>query len=666
MAPLTLPDLLGPHNPQARPQSANAGMARTVVIRGTAPTATFVSAANPVIIPGETARSRARTETPELPSPRWAQGFLWSSSDHSSTPSASATETAPPLPDVPAAAWNNKEAVRTISEHPDLLRIVSPINVDRFEQLLESHPNRALVASVCKGLREGFWPFADADASAPTMWDYSAWKVSDEQLAFLARQRDIEVEAGHFSSSFGRDLLPGMYSIPISAVPKPGSTDLRMVTDHSAGPHAPNSWISKDDTHVRLDNLQDLGKHLIALRREFGDAAPLTLWKSDISLAYRHLPMHPLWQLKQIVTIDGLRYVDRCMVFGCRASAILWCTVYSLILWIAIYVKLIRHLLAYMDDNFTAELAGSLRWYAKYGRLMPAGQATLLELWDELNISHRDSKQLHGPRLTIIGFEVGTLAFAFTLPADRKLALLDAISQFLSSPDCRRSLREWQQMVGWCNWALNVAPRLRPALQSSYAKLSRGSKPHARIFINKAVCRDLTWFSNILRDFDGRLFLKSSLWPVDEADLIIFCDASLSGLGFWCPTQLLGFYYTLSSTVQRSIFFFESLCVLSALAWAAELPLGPSRVVIYTDSLNSVQIFGSLAAQDGYNDILMHAVTILLDSRIDLRVLHVAGQLNTIADMLSRGMIQAACTAVPSLRINSFSPPLDLLGAVER
>ena len=51
-----------------------------------------------------------------------------------------------------------------------------------------------------------------------------------------------------------------MYSMPIHAVPKPGSSKFRLVTDHSAGQFALNNMISCEDiAGVTLNNVQDLG-----------------------------------------------------------------------------------------------------------------------------------------------------------------------------------------------------------------------------------------------------------------------------------------------------------------------------------------------------------------------------------------------------------------------
>src|ERR1700731_1547101 len=42
----------------------------------------------------------------------------------------------------------------------------------------------------------------------------------------------------------------------------------------------------------------------------------LIIYKTDVAEAYRLCPMHPLWQLKQIVSVDGTKHVDRCNNFG--------------------------------------------------------------------------------------------------------------------------------------------------------------------------------------------------------------------------------------------------------------------------------------------------------------------------------------------------------------
>ena len=79
-------------------------------------------------------------------------------------------EIALPLPDMLASELANTAAVATISSHAHLFTIVMPIKTDHFEALLESHLNRLLVESICRGLRQGFWPYVNVDGNTPTTW----------------------------------------------------------------------------------------------------------------------------------------------------------------------------------------------------------------------------------------------------------------------------------------------------------------------------------------------------------------------------------------------------------------------------------------------------------------------------------------------------------------
>jgi len=64
-----------------------------------------------------------------------------------------------------------------------------------------------------------------------------------------------------------------------------------------------------------LDNMRHVGDRLL---QEWHDhpGRQLTMWKADVSEAYRLLPMHPHWQIKQINTLHDRRYVDWQDCFG--------------------------------------------------------------------------------------------------------------------------------------------------------------------------------------------------------------------------------------------------------------------------------------------------------------------------------------------------------------
>jgi hypothetical protein len=177
--------------------------------------------------------------------PRYLRYNVYRDDDMKSCSCSNWTEVARPFPSVPLAEYTNQLAISTIERHPDLFLVDTPIHISNFESLLTHHPNPPFVQSVVNGLRNGFWPWADTRVGEyPYTLDESLGDPMDQcEFDFIYEQRNKEISAGRFSESFGVDLLPGMYSMPIHAVPKPHSTYLRLVTNHSAGGFSLNSMI---------------------------------------------------------------------------------------------------------------------------------------------------------------------------------------------------------------------------------------------------------------------------------------------------------------------------------------------------------------------------------------------------------------------------------------
>ena len=104
----------------------------------------------------------------------------------------------------------------------------------------------------------------------------------------------------------------------------------------------------------------------------------------------------------------------------------------------------------------------------------------------------------------------------------------------------------------------------------------------------------------------GIHIVRSLIWKVKDADIMIFCNACLSGIGFWYLNLNSAFFSVapldwLSSEMLRTkwILPFEFLCVISAL-WHASWHAAPdSKVILFTDSQNMVE-------QSSCNSTLQH------------------------------------------------------------
>ena len=201
--------------------------------------------------------------------PKYRRHNLWLNAPSVSPTTAEWSEMAQPLPRPPFRETSNPIALKTITDNPTLFQVKTPVNVDSFQSLLKTHPNPNFVNSVCVGLCEGFWPWADTlHEGFPSMHNESHPPPHNEECAsFLCDQCLKERLKGYFSHSFGTNLLPGMYSMPIHAVPKPHSDDLRLVTDHSVGPFFLNSMNDHSQvTGFLLDNVLHLEEMLLDVR----------------------------------------------------------------------------------------------------------------------------------------------------------------------------------------------------------------------------------------------------------------------------------------------------------------------------------------------------------------------------------------------------------------
>ena len=159
--------------------------------------------------------------------------------------------------------------------------------------------------------------------------------------------------------------------------------------------------------------------------------------------------------------------------------------------------------------------------------------------------------------------------------------------------------------------------------------------------------------------------LESVAWKVTEADVTLYTDACLQGIGFWCQQLAIGLYApTLLHILPDHIFYHEAYAVVCALHWICHKTiLGLRRIVIYSDNMNTVDIFHLLKARGLYNGLLKEAVDLLMTFEVDLQVLHVEGSHNTLADLLSRSRFNEISRMYPAITVTPYKPPAFQVGA---
>ena len=119
----------------------------------------------------------------------------------------------------------------------------------------------------------------------------------------------------------------------------------------------------EDIAGIHLDGIHTLGASILQ-HNTAQHEVDLILFKLDISATYCQLPIHLLFQIVQIITIDGQQYVDRNHNFGGRASQILWQSFISLIMWVLVFRWGLWVLKCYVDDAFLITRMGDVSRYA--------------------------------------------------------------------------------------------------------------------------------------------------------------------------------------------------------------------------------------------------------------------------------------------------------------
>ena len=146
------------------------------------------------------------------------------------------------------------------------------------------------------------------------------------------------------------------------------------------------------------------------------------------------------------------------------------------------------------------------------------------------------------------------------------------------------------------------------------------------IYLNKQVIADLSWFTDTIGLVSGVCLLNFIIWSTSDANLTIYCNASMTALGFYILQMNLAITSPISQEQGlHHIFFYKAFCIVLALAFATQLNHPPACLLIFTDSLNTVNMFHLLKAAEDYNHLLLFTAHLLLLQKTTLHVFHITG-----------------------------------------
>lgn len=509
----------------------------------------------------------------------------------------------------------------------------TPINIIRLESELRDHPDREFVRYLLEGLSHGFDTMVST-TSLPTKECknlLSAIRNSDIVDTLIAS----EVDKGFLCGPYNQVPFSHYRVSPIGVVVGKYSGKARLIVDLSS-PHEDNENPSINDlidkehcslSYVKIDDavaiIQKLGKNT-------------TMCKTDISDAFKLMPIHPSqWHLYCIQWKNCYYFYNK-LAFGCRSSPKIFDTLSEAVCWIAKENYGISHILHLLDDFITFESP------EKCGE---RNMALLQLIFSRLNIPMAKHKTC-GPEIVIeyLGIILDSNRMEARLPEDKLARITEFLKNFQSRHSC--SKRELLQLLGHLNFASRVVIPGRSFVSHLIKQSTTVRALHHHIKINHECREDIRMWLQFLTHWNGVSMFYNAR-TITSDDLCLFTDASGSrGFGGFFvqewfaepwPAELLP---KDSSDDEISIAFKELYpIVVAALIWGHRW-IG-KRIVFMCDNSATVSIIQKGRSKSAHIMPLMRRLT-WCAATYNFSVLskHVPGKFNVIADALSRLQIE--------------------------
>ena len=376
--------------------------------------------------------------------------------------------------------------------------------------------------------------------------------------------------------------------------------------------------------------------HAVALLSQYGQDALMA--KIDLKAAFRLIPVQAADWVHLGICWRGQFYVDTCLPFGLRSAPALFNHYAEALDWI-------------MTNNYGAQLLHYLDDFLLVG---PPGKDTcqeamsrMLTVCDQLGIPVA-SEKLEGPTttLTFLGIVLDASAQQLRLPPDKLEELTGLTRSWLSRHKATK--RELLSLIGKLSFAAKVVPAGTLFLRRLIDLSTTVRKLHHHISLNAEARADIKWWDCFLPSWNGVAMFLDPEWTAADS-LQLYTDASGS-LGFgayfngawfqgdWQPHQRLSL---------RSIQWQELFAIVAAASTWGHLWAG-LRIHFHCDNLPIVQAWARQSAK--HPDLMRLLRTLFLvaaQHSFTIRLSHLPGRLNSIADALSRNKVPLFFTLAP-------------------
>ena len=424
-----------------------------------------------------------------------------------------------------------------------------------------------------------------------------------------------EISHGAIVGPFKERPIDNLHVSPMMTRDKPNAPHRRVIIDLSFPQGlSVNAGVEKDiylqtPFILKLPTIDNITDQVKSLGRG------CKLYKVDISRAFRHIKLDP-----SDYDLLGLRhdayYVDTCLRFGYRNGSALFQRISDAV----------RHMMRqrqfdvinYIDDILGIDVPSKIN----------ASFDALCQLLDDLGFQI-SQKKLHPPttQLNCLGIVVDTVEFTVSIPTEKLQDILDTCCSWRERTHCNK--KQLQSLLGSLLY-ISKCVRTSRFFLNRLLDVLRAMEDKKQTLITVDAKRDINWFIKFLPTYNGVTFFDYR--PVNHS---IELDASLQGLGARWGNQVYAMSLPLGY-LDLQIAHLEMLNILAALrVWQDRWK--DKKVAIACDNWAVVQVLNIGRTRD----LTLAAIARNIQyqaavSNIHLKVTHIPGKKNVIADLLSR------------------------------
>jgi hypothetical protein len=262
-------------------------------------------------------------------------------------------------------------------------------------------------------------------------------------------------------------------------------------------------------------------------------------------------------------------------------------------------------------------------------------------------------------RIEFLGIDLDSNTRTLCCPPRRLEELRACISSCLKQR--RLSRVQSQRLLGKLSFASTTLPGARPFLRS----LCDATKIHARIRVTVQLRQDLNYWLTRLSDWNGQ-----ASWQAHSPDLFMFTDASMEGFGWHVAATsgqtiraVCGIWS--SETAQKIAPETMALAELQTVRMALQDTLNywkPSCIRVFSDNSATVWAINRWSAGTTLSQELRLLSHLQSTSRCFIHASHIAGENNTLADLLSRPSIHHFSLHTPIIYSSWLQPPTLVAG----